>query len=371
MDEQSEIKARLLVVDDDDAFRSLVKIALTDAGFDVDEAVDGRQALEVAQKQSYGLILLDVKMPDIDGLQALKMLREITPDSDFMMITGYHYIAIAVESIKLGAKEYLTKPVDADDLVHRIRASLRAHAAEARLKDLQADFTSRLLYEIRNPLGTVKSAVSFLLRGMAGPLSDQQHEVLNHLDTATAKMVALISDMIDLTKFELGRVNLEKKPTTLQEFIPSICSRLEPQAQAKKITLNSAIAQNIPTIELDAEKIDQVVTNLIDNAVKYSVEGGTVAVNASMVTVQSDGKQKNFVEISVKDSGAGISHDELPYVFDKYKEFLTGKKSEKKTTGLGLAICRSIVEAHNGRMDVESEIGKGSTFKLLLPVGIS
>ncbi len=368
MNEQQEHSERLLVVDDDDAFRSLVTIALTDAGFEVDEANDGRQALEIAKKQSYGLILLDIKMPDIDGLEALKLLKEITPSSDFMMITGYHDIKIAVEAIKLGAKEYLTKPVDADDLVLRIRSALRAHKAEARLKDLQADFMSRLLYEIRTPLGTVKSVVSFLLRGMAGPLSDQQHEALNHLDMTTGKMVALMSDMIDLTKFELGRVNIEKKQTNLQEFIPKICTRLEPQAKAKKLSLSVNVAQNAPAIGLDPEKIDQVLTNLIDNAIKYSNEGGTIAVNASPAKMEADGKQKDCIEISVKDSGGGISPEDLPFVFDKYKEFLTGKKSEKKTTGLGLAICRSIVEAHKGKMTVESEVGKGSTFKVMLPI---
>jgi len=364
-----EKKPRLLIVDDDDAFRSLVRITLTEEGFDVDEAANGELGIRASRERQYDLILLDVKMPDIDGLQVLKRVRQETPSTDVMMITGYSDLAMAVESIKLGAKEYLTKPIEAEDLIQRIRSALRAHAAEARLKELQAEFNSRLLYEIRNPMTTMKSAAGFLLKGMAGPLTDQQHEVLAHIDSTGAKIVALLSDMIDLTKFELGHVNLNKQPASLEKLLPPICSRLEPQARAKKVSLQLKTDPTIPTLNLDAEKIEQVIINLLDNAIKYSNEGGTISVTASTVKQETNGTLREFARVAVTDTGAGISKEELPYVFDKYKEFLTGKTSAKKTTGLGLAICRSIVEAHNGTMTAESEAGKGSTFTVLLPVG--
>jgi signal transduction histidine kinase len=290
---------------------------------------------------------------------------------DVMMVTGYKEVSLAVEAMKLGAGEYLTKPVDPDDLVQRIGSSLRANAAEARLREIQADFTSRLLYEIHNPLGTIKSAAGFLLKGMAGPLTEQQQEVLSHIDSVSSKMIALVSDMIDLTKFELGRVHLEKHAVNLEQLLPKVCGRLEAVAKAKKLALQVTVDQSIPTMELDAEKIEQVLGNLIDNAIKYSHEGGTIVVAATSAKKTLNGSAKECAQIVVKDSGAGISAEELPYVFDKYKEFLTGKTSEKKTTGLGLAICRSIVEAHKGTLSVESEIGKGSTFTVVLPFDVA
>jgi len=368
MKEQPEQKPRLLVVDDDNAFRSLVRIALSDEGFDVDEAPTGEQALDAVRQKAYDLILLDVKMPGMDGLQVLKLVRQETPSTDVMMITGYNDVSLAVESIKLGAREYLTKPIEADDLIQRVRTSLRAHAAEMRLREIQADFSSRLLYEIRNPLNTAKSAVGFLLKGMAGPVTVQQQEVLSHIDSVSTKVLTLISDMIDLTKFELGRVNLEKRATNLEQLVPAVCNRLEPLARAKKLTLKVNVNPNIPTLELDAEKIEQVVMNLLDNAIKYSNEGGTISVTASIVKQNPDCPSGECAELAITDAGNGIPSEELPYVFDKYKEFLTGKTSAKKTTGIGLAICRSIVEAHKGTMTAESPPGKGSTFKVLLLV---
>ena len=368
MFEHIEHKPVLLIVDDDDDFRKVITMALSDEGFEVDDSATGEDAIKAARNREYDLILLDINMPVLDGVQTLKILRQETPSTDFVMITGYQDVQLAVESIKLGAKEYLTKPIEPADLVQRVRSVLRAHTAEARVKELQAEFTSRLLHELRSPLNTVKSAIGFLTKGMAGPTTDQQQDVLTHIDNNLSKMIALLNDMIDLTQFESGRVDIEKLPTNLDEFIPPICRRIEPHAKAKKLVLNINIDQNVPTIELDQDKIEQAITNLLDNAIKYTNEGGTITVQAATIQKSVNKKQKEFVEITVSDSGVGIPKEELPFVFDKYKEFLTGKSSKQKTTGIGLAICRSIIEAHQGTMSVESAVDKGSSFKCYLPV---
>jgi len=362
-----EEKPQLLIVDDDNDFRSLVKTTLSDEDFNVDDAANGKIALAKIREKVYDLVLLDIKMPEMDGLETLRQARPESPTTDFVMITGFQDITIAVESIKLGAKEYLTKPIEPDLLIQRIRSLLRAHIAERRLKEFQVEFNSRLLYDLRNPIATVKSAIGFLLKGMAGPLTEQHSEVLGHMDFNVGKLLAMLNDMIDLTKFEAGRVHLEKLPTNLEDLVPAICSRMEPLSRAKQITLSVKTDSSIPTLELDAEKIEQVITNLLDNAIKYTKERGTINVETKLSPGTIKDKQLDCVEITVSDSGLGISNDELPFVFDKYKEFHTGKASSMKTTGLGLAICRNIVEAHNGTISVHSEHGKGSRFTVLLP----
>lgn len=367
MTESSEQQPRLLVVDDDNDFRMLVKSTLVEEGFLVDDVDSGEKALQAIQQQQYEIALLDIKMPGMDGVQTLKALRQEAPNTDYIMITGFQDITLAIECIKLGAKEYLNKPIDAVDLTQRIRSMLRARIAEQKLKQREKEFNSRLLYEIRNPITTVKSGVGFLLKEMAGPLTDQQSEVLKHINANVEKLVALVNDMIDLSKFESGNVMLELLPTNLDEVVPAVCERLEHQAKAKKLTLKVNVSSNIPTLQLDTEKIEQIITNLIDNAIKYTDEGGTITVSTSLVQQKINERVSEFAEIAVSDTGVGISPDELPYVFDKYKEVLTGKTSKKKTTGLGLAICRSIAEAHKGMLTVESTPAKGSTFRVLLP----
>jgi signal transduction histidine kinase len=367
MIEGEEQQPRLLVVDDDNDFRSLVKSTLIEEGYIVDDVSNGEAAVEAVKKQQYEIALLDIKMPGMDGVQTLKVLRQESPLTDYIMITGFQDITLAIECIKLGAKEYLNKPIDAVDLTQRIRSMLRARLAEQRLKQREKEFSSRLLHEIRNPLTTVKSGVGFLLKEMAGPLTDQQSEVLKHISSNLEKLVALVNDMIDLSKFESGNVMLELMPTNLDELIPHVCERLGHQAKAKKLSMSINVQPNIPTLQLDTEKIDQIVTNLIDNAIKYTDEGGSISVSVATVKKELNGKVGEFAEVAIADTGAGISQEELPYVFDKYKEVLTGKTSKKKTTGLGLAICRSIAEAHKGMLTVESVAGKGSTFRILLP----
>jgi len=367
MKQRVERIAKVLVVDDEDAFRMLIAHTLGDEGFDVHEASNGEDALSMLRERSYDLALLDMKMPGMDGIEVLKAIRKESPLTECIMITGYQDITLAVESIKLGAKEFLTKPVNPGELIHRVKSVLRAHMAEARLKELQSDFTSKLLYELRSPLHSVASAVEFLAKATAGPITAQQKETLKQISENLDKMDAMLNDMIDLTLFESGGLEIEKLPTNLDELVPAVCVRLKPQATAKHINLAVDVRKDIPTMALDPDKIEQVLTNLIENGIKYTPKGGTIRVSAAMTQQTIEDKKREFVVVAVADSGVGIPKEELPFVFDKYKEALTGKISTQKTTGLGLAICRSIVQAHHGTMKAESEVGKGSTFKFFLP----
>lgn len=360
--------SRILIVDDDNDFRRLTAALLEEEGFAVDQASGGSDGIDAARNRYYDLILLDVKMPGMDGIEVLKILRRDTPTTEIMMVTGYQDISLAVETLKLGAKEYLTKPVDPSDLVRRIQTILRVKQADDRVRELQANFTSRLLFELRSPLRSAKTALEFLSRGTAGGLTDQQYSILRNIALDLERMYVLLNDMIDLTKFEAGHVEIEKLPTNIDGLIPSICERMEPHIKGRKLALNVDIQPNIPTLQLDPDKIEQVVTNLIDNAIKYTEEGGSITISASSGREPGKTIAGDFVKISVSDTGAGIASEELPFIFEKYKEVLTGITSRQKTTGLGLAICRAIVEAHKGSMAVESTVGKGTTFSFYLPV---
>jgi two-component system, sensor histidine kinase and response regulator len=368
MNNESKVAASILIVDDDESFRKLLATTVHDEGYEVEDIGDAQKAIVKAREKSYDIILLDVKMPGMTGIDALKVLKKESPMTDYIMLTGVHDISIAVEAVKLGAREFLTKPFESEYLLQQLRSTLRARAAENKLREAEANFSSKLLYDLRNPLSTIQSGIGFLQKGMAGPLSDQQQVVLGHIGANTEKILTLLSDMIDLSKFETGKVEIEKTPVNFDEFIPRVCEEFATLAKAKKINFSARAATNLPTVIIDIQKVGQVVKNLLDNAIKYTNEGGSIGVDVNLVKPDTADPVKEYVEIKVKDTGAGISAEELPFVFDKYKEFLTGKASAKKTTGLGLAICRNIVEAHRGRMWVDSEVNRGSTFTVLLPV---
>jgi len=362
-----KVAPKILIVDDEDGFRTLLRVALEDEGYEIAEAADGEEAVRCSREQTFDLALLDLRMTGIDGLEVLKILRNESPTTDCVMITGFQDVKLAVEAIKMGAKDFLPKPQNLEELVNRIKNVLRAHIAEAHVLALQTGFTSKLLHDLLAPLRTLRSAVDFLTEGTAGPITEQQKSIFKSIDTTINTMDALLNDMIDLGLFESGRVDINKIPTNFDELIPAVCARFLPQSGAKQIALEINVNENVPTIAVDQEKIEQVMNNLLHNAIKYTPEGGKLSVNVTCTTQEMNEQMREFVEVAVADSGVGIPPAELPFVFDKYKEVLTGKYSDKKTTGLGLAICKSIVDAHGGKMFVESTLGKGSTFTFLLP----
>lgn len=359
---------RLLVVDDEEAFRTLIAGVLSDEGYEVDDAATGNDAIRSIREHSYDLVLLDMKMPGMDGIQVLGVIRKESPRTDVIMITGYQDVQLAVQAIKLGAKEFLNKPLNPFELVHRVKMVLDVHLSESRLKDVQAQFTSRILHELLAPLHSIKSSVQFLEHETTGPLTERQRKILQTADGHLSTMEALLNDMIDLSLFESGHVELERVSVNLDELLPAVCARFKPQAGAKEITLNVEAAAKIPTVEADPSKIEQVMNNLLENAIKYTAVGGRIGVRIGTVDRTAGGERTEYVEVAVSDSGQGIPADEIPFIFDKYKQFLTNETSNKRATGLGLAICRSIIEGHKGTMHVESEVGKGTTFRFLLPV---
>ncbi|MBI5475966.1 MAG: hybrid sensor histidine kinase/response regulator [Ignavibacteriales bacterium] len=358
---------KILIVDDEDAFRMLLAATLEDEGFEITTAPDGERAIEFINDHTFDIALLDVRMPGIDGMEVLQKIRQLSPTTDCIMLTGFQDIDLAVNAIKKGAKDFLGKTLSVDELLLRINNVLRAHQAEAHITEVQQDYTSKLMHDLMSPLHSLQSAIDFLEQGLGGPVTDLQKKVLLEINSMLGSMDALLNDMIDLSLFESGRIDIQKIPSNIDELIPSVCARFKPQISVKNIKLNINIENNIPTITIDPARIEQVTNNLLDNAVKYTRENGEITVSVSTVIEEVNNKPTEFVEVSVSDTGQGIGHAELPFVFDKFKEVLTGKSSEKKTTGLGLAICRSIIEAHHGSMSATSELGKGSTFRFRLP----
>jgi len=358
---------KILIVDDEKGYRTVLKLGLEDEGYETMEASSGSEATKLIKENTFDLVVLDLRMPDIDGLEVLKAVREISPTTDCVMISGLQDIQLAIQAIKLGAKDFLSKTQSLEEMLNRIKNVLRAHMAETHISELQANFTSKLLHDLLAPLRSLQSSIDIIDQGSAGPVTEQQKKIFQNINATIKYMDTLLSDMIDLSLFESGKVDLNKIPTNFDELIPAVCARFIPQANSKKITIDIEVDDNVPTITVDPEKIEQVMLNLLDNAIKYTHEGGKIRVKVSSTSEELGGTLQEFVEVAVSDSGIGIPRSELPLVFDKYKEVLIGKTSEKKTTGLGLAICKSIVDAHGGKMYAESTLGKGSTFKFLLP----
>jgi signal transduction histidine kinase len=359
----------VLVADDEDGLRGTISAWLGDEGFNVKEASNGLDAIRLIQSNDFDLALLDIKMPGANGLEVLRYIKRNCSTTEVVMMTGMSDVSMAVEAMKLGAKEYLTKPVDMDQLVPQLRMLIRARDAEERIRQLQAEHTARLLYDLHNPISGLRQSIGYLVKGMAGPVSDHQTELLGYMTTSIDRVIGLLDNMMDLTKLEAGRVRLNSGISNLADLVQEVAQEFRVPLQSNNTSLEVHAEPELPAIEFDRQKIDQVVKNFLTNAVKHTPQEGTVVIRVRKIAmVLEEGQQpSDFVMVSVFNSGPGIPKEELPLIFDRYRN-VTGAKDENKMTSLGLIICQRIIEAHNGKIWVESEPNKGATFSFALPI---
>lgn len=363
-------KIHVLIADNEDSLRKTVSAWLADEGFVVDDVSNGTDAISKIQEKEYDIAILDIKIPGVNGLEVLRYIKKNSFQTEVVMMTGMTDISMAVEAMKLGAKEYLTKPVNMEQLVPQLRSLIRKRDAEERIRTLQTEHSARLLYDLHNPIVGLKQSIGYLLKEMAGPLTDHQKELLGYMSTSIDKVIALLNDMMDLKKLEGGRVRLNKGIGSLPVTVQTVCNEFNVPMNSKKITFDFYAEPELPAIEYDAEKISQVLHTLMSNAVSYTQEQGAIVVQIRKVAVVLEEGQKptDQVLVSIFNTGAGIPKEELPLIFDRYRDIIAGKSNTSKKSGLGLIIAQRIVEAHNGKIWVESEPGKSVTFFFTLPI---
>lgn len=368
MDDDEKIK--VLIADDEDPLRMTIAAWLGDEGFVVEQAVDGLDAIKKVQGQDFDIAILDIKMPGANGLEVLRYIKKNSGTTEVVMATGMSDVGMAVEAMKLGAREYLTKPIDMDQLVPQLKKLIQKRDAEDRIRRLQAEHTARLLYDLHNPIAGLKQSIGYLMKGMAGSVGDHQRELLGYMETSIDKVIALLNDMMDLTKLEGGRVRLNKGIGNVSNSIQNVATEFRVPIQAAKITLDVHTEAELPPLEYDSEKIEQVLKNFLSNALQYTPQQGAIVLQSRKVAlVLEEGQQPTeHVMVSVFNSGPGIPKEQLALIFDRYRDLVSGDKEKTRTSGLGLIICQRIVEAHNGKIWVESEVGKGSTFYFALPI---
>jgi len=219
---------------------------------------------------------------------------------------------------------------------------------------------SNVSHELRTPLTAIKGAVDLVLREVAGPLTDKQTHYLTRVRSNTQQLTGLINDVLDLSKIESGSSEVKPSRISLSSLVHEIIETLRPVAAEKIITVNAIIPEPSMFVWADPNKINEVLMNLIGNAIKFTPASGTVTVSTSI-----NGKKN--VQISVSDTGPGVLPSERKKIFDKFYQIAEVGGAKPKGTGLGLAICKALVELHGGNIWVESEMKSGSTFKFTLP----
>jgi len=359
-------KATILVIDDEKAMRDSCCQALTKDGYRAETAVDGDTGLQKIRELKPDLVLVDLKMPGMSGMELLEKVADIDPNIVCVVITGYATIESAVEAMKRKAYDFLPKPFTPDELriitkrgLEKRRLALESARLQQEKETMRKNFITLVSHQLRSPLGSVKQYLGVIKEGFVGEVASKQKELMEKAVTRVDDLLQLIDDWLDMSRIEAGDITERFKPVALAHVLSEILELLKPSAEAKKVALELNSPSGLPVVEGDREGLKQAFANLISNGINYSREGGMVIV--SVVEDIDD------LVVEISDTGIGISKDNLHFIFDEFFRVKSKETRGVSGSGLGLPIVKKIIEAHNGSIKVTSEPGKGSTFSVILP----
>jgi signal transduction histidine kinase len=363
---------RILAVDDDRINLRIIGGILRHEGYEICEASSGEQALELYASFDPNLVLLDVMMPGIDGFTTCRTLKKTYGDkcAPVIFVTAKSEADDVVMGFDAGGVDYLTKPFRPKEVVARIRTHLSNQQLVEQQKHLvsqlskaNADkdrFLGMCAHDLRNPLSSIRGLAELMDEDAIGVLTPEQKEIVQTIHGASQSMLQLVNELLDVATIEGGQLKLDKTPTSVAEIVERSVHLSNMEAAKKNTRIEMVRANGNPFVDVDRNKIRQVVDNIISNAVKYSPKGSIVTV-----VIHADAKVAGF---AVRDSGPGIPDSERHMLFKDYGRLSAKPTGGEKSTGLGLAICRKIVEAHNGTIGVENIPGRGAEFIVSLPL---
>lgn len=231
------------------------------------------------------------------------------------------------------------------------------------LDQMKTNFVTSVSHELRTPLVAIDKSLSLILSKTAGPLTENQEQFLTMAERNLKRLERLINDVLDLSKLEAGKMQVNKQAFSIAELIQDTVLSLENWAKTKSISIATSLQADLPSVEMDPDRITQVLNNLIGNAIKYTPEQGSINIAA--------GLKQGFLEVSVQNSGPGISKENLEKIFDKFYQIGQKVSSEAiRGTGIGLSVAKEIVQLHGGKIWTESELGKFTRFIFTLPLGV-
>jgi PAS domain S-box-containing protein len=502
---------RILIVDDEVDIALILKLHLEDAGYRTVRAKDGLEALEYIAREIFDLVLLDIKMPRMSGMEVLENIISDRRDTAVVMMTAHGSEDIAVEAMKKGAIDYIAKPFSTDDMLKRVERAIQFHrtrqenvrlqqeVAEERQKmatilegmaDLliavdaegrimtvnrtaacvlgvdskqsigmlveevlkgdiapeslpcrvalqtaspcldvaytvktakgdvpvlssaaplvnsaggllgsveiirdistlkalereRQDFVSMLSHDLKSPITAIVGSIDLVRDARLGPVNRDQREYLESALESCSEMVEMIDTLLDVHKFEAGKMVLVFKEEDLELLIQRTLSRYRPVAERARINLYATTEGELPAVRVDRNKFGRLLSNLLSNAFKFTPEGGEIEVRAGVAAAGAalTGRiptrnypapeipdNARFLQLKVRDSGAGIPREDLADIFDRFVQARMRHTEKARGTGLGLAFCRKVMDTHGGYIWAESVVGEGSSFIALFPL---
>lgn len=359
-------QATIIVIDDEKAMRDSCCQVLTKDGYRAETAINGDIGLQKIRDIKPDLVLIDLKMPGMGGMELLEKIEDIDPNIISVVITGYATIESAVEAMKRSAYDFLAKPFTPDQLriviergLERRRLAIESARLRREKEMMKENFVTLVSHQLRSPLASVKQSILVILEGFAGEVASKQKEMIARASKHIDFLLQLINDWLNMSRIESGNLTKKFEPVDLVVILSETLQLLTPLADARKVTIELNLHDSLPMAVGDRESLKQAFTNLISNGINYNREGGTVTV--------STGEEDNDLTVEICDTGIGISEDNLHFIFEEFFRVKSKETQWINGSGLGLPIVKRIIEAHNGSIRVASKVGKGTTFCITLP----
>jgi two-component system, sensor histidine kinase and response regulator len=363
------VTGRILIVDDQESNRLLLKDLLEVQGHDVLEATGGAEALQQVADAAPDVVLLDVTMPGMDGFEVCRRLKadRATAAIPVLLVTALNQRDQRLFGIGAGANDYITKPIDRSDLSLRVRNAVRMRQLYVELEQnyrrleklelLRDGLVHMIVHDLRSPLTGIRAYLDLVLMGRERLDPDLAGSIDEARKVAT-EMTNMVSDLLDVNRLEAGKLPLEVGSVDIGTVITEALASVN--GAGERVHTKLDVLPERTRVVCDADVIRRVVANLVANAVRYTPATGQIQVE-----LHGDGTQ---VRIAVSDSGPGVAPELQESIFEKFGQADLSALGGRRGTGLGLTFCKYAVEAHGGRIGVSSEVGRGSTFWFDLPV---
>jgi signal transduction histidine kinase len=352
-------KPHILVVDDEMGPRESLKMILNPY-YNVYTADRGVQAVEMLKQHPVDLVTLDLKMPGFSGINVLEKVKLHDPDIEAIIITGYGSLDTAIEGLRLGAFDYISKPFDVNHILALVRRGLERRNAKSQLRQVKSDFLSNISHELRTPLSVVVGFVYLLLNQVIGKLTAEQQKVLETVYRNSEELLELIDNVLWMTSLNAGDANATLEKFDVRDVVTETMKRYEKAIREKGLRLDVKLAESELVLVSDRAKVERVFQNVFNNAVKFTSEG-------EIVVKAQPSAHRSSVEIEITDTGVGIEQSKIDSIFEPFHQADNSMQRSYSGLGIGLTVARRMAELIGGKLSVTSKPGAGTRVNMSFP----
>lgn len=365
--------ASILIVDDEEALWTSLVTAFTLEGYRAAGAGSAQEALERLRRAPCDVLLVDLRMPGIDGIQLMEQVQASAPDTLVILMTGVATVESAVRALKGGAYDYIVKPFTLPEIFHAVKRGLEQHRLKQenvqltelnrRLQELdqiKSNLLSAITHEFRTPLTVMSGWLDLLLGDHFSTLSSKQRESLAAVRTGVTRLGRLISNLLIFVETDRSQLARQRIPLSLANVLQGLTAEMAPECHERMVCLRVESVPDLPSLLGDGERLRLLFFNLLENAIKFNEPGGEVAIHIGI-----DGE--SFL-VTITNSRGEIPADRIPCLLEPFTQGDMSASRAAGGLGMGLAVARLIVDAHNGQLVVESGQGRGTTVRVRLPL---